>query len=507
MRAIQSLKDELEAHSLRCREVGERLVTTAGDGREQPNLPEGSPPFHAPRTSLEAFAEAQAAEKERNKEGWKDGRPQGAGKPGSEIFTAADRFTQPFLAYCEEFFRDVRKEDVHQAPPKDNALSDTLLSIPQPGRLYSVSPESRSTQRAASTSTKQERKKPQLETPSHVAVVSPPNIPEGDKMEDLCHVCWEGSWHDSNPILLCEGCNVAVHQRCYGVKHIPDGGWYCLGCSRQEETGEWTPCALCPSQDGPLATTTNPHQFAHIFCAQWIPETYVKARIWLSFVSPVCYAWSSMLGFSSTLQDAEAMSPIENVDKVNPERFNMKCAVCKTKKGACIQCASGNCTVPFHPICAREQPSFRLELVARQDGSMDFKGYCEKHASQRASRLGPASLRSGDASKSSLSRAATSAKRHSTEVCYQPALSPFCFTRRFMSWFPVLCRVRKLKEQASRRLRGRLRMASHPPRRMAIERRAILRLSWGSCHNTEPHSRNHPPTRWRVSSARCRLLK
>merc|ERR1711871_1275043 len=51
--------------------------------------------------------------------------------------------------------------------------------------------------------------------------------------DEVCDVCREGYSVEGNAIVLCdgEGCNVAVHQLCYGVDQLPDGEWLCDVCS------------------------------------------------------------------------------------------------------------------------------------------------------------------------------------------------------------------------------------------------------------------------------------
>lgn len=53
--------------------------------------------------------------------------------------------------------------------------------------------------------------------------------------ESVCSICLKPSSRKGNEILFCDGCDMAVHQRCYGVAEIPDGDWFCKKCTSERE--------------------------------------------------------------------------------------------------------------------------------------------------------------------------------------------------------------------------------------------------------------------------------
>jgi hypothetical protein len=57
----------------------------------------------------------------------------------------------------------------------------------------------------------------------------------------------------------------------------------------------------------------------------------------------------------TSFDDAEKMEPISGVLLVNKDRKRIKCAVCKTAKGAVVQCDHPGCKMSWHPLCGIEE--------------------------------------------------------------------------------------------------------------------------------------------------------
>uniref|UniRef100_A0A915PMZ6 Uncharacterized protein n=1 Tax=Setaria digitata TaxID=48799 RepID=A0A915PMZ6_9BILA len=157
-------------------------------------------------------------------------------------------------------------------------------------------------------------------------VVSPTASIETEFEENVCcDVCRQPDCEEDDKIIFCDGCNVSVHQSCYGLDSVPSDEWLCqkciiLGCNALPS------CVLCPLTGGAMKCTKEGDTWTHIACALWISEV--------------------------RFTDVVHREPIANICDIPYRRWMLRCSICGTKQGACIQCSVETCTTAFHVCCA-----------------------------------------------------------------------------------------------------------------------------------------------------------
>lgn len=128
---------------------------------------------------------------------------------------------------------------------------------------------------------------------------------EGVEVDDsICMVCFDGSSTENNEIVFCDGCNVAIHQACYGLPEVPEGDFYCEKCLGLMENPERPiVCALCPEVHGGFKRTVD-GKWVHLVCALVCPGARITN---LMDMGPV-----DLSGASAIIKRPSASSPLRH---------------------------------------------------------------------------------------------------------------------------------------------------------------------------------------------------
>ncbi|KAA8516176.1 hypothetical protein F0562_019355 [Nyssa sinensis] len=168
---------------------------------------------------------------------------------------------------------------------------------------------------------------------------------------ERCAICrWVEDW-DYNKIIICNRCQIAVHQECYGARNVQDfTSWVCRACETPDIERE---CCLCPVKGGALKPTDVDTLWVHVTCAWFRPEV-------------------------AFLND-EKMEPAMGLLRIPSNSFVKICVICKQIHGSCTQCCK--CATYFHAMCA-SRAGYRMELhCSEKCGRQITKwvSYCALH--------------------------------------------------------------------------------------------------------------------------------
>ncbi|KAJ0403602.1 hypothetical protein ATCC90586_007871 [Pythium insidiosum] len=183
---------------------------------------------------------------------------------------------------------------------------------------------------------------------------------EAEPVDDgTCVVCFDGQSPESNPIIFCDRCDLAVHQRCYGVQRVPSNEFYCDRC-RPDETHDPAAevyCQLCPLRDGAFKRTID-GKWVHVVCALWCPGVWIGNLQTLSEIQLVMNSAHRTRFADTTAELAQLIEGSKEGAKdtggalLGPRlETGLLCQYCRVACGRTLQCCHPGCTVSYHPLC------------------------------------------------------------------------------------------------------------------------------------------------------------
>ncbi|TCD61141.1 nuA3 HAT complex component nto1 [Steccherinum ochraceum] len=273
------------------------------------------------------------------------------------------------------------------------------------------------------------------------------NIPKSDfalpSEDSTCAICDDSEGENTNAIVFCDGCNLAVHQDCYGVPYIPEGQWLCRKCTVFPESP--VSCILCPNEGGAFKQTAH-GDWVHLLCAIWIPETRVANDVF--------------------------MEPVTDIEKITRQRWKLRCEVCGIREGACIQCTKSSCVLAFHTTCARKE---RLLMPMKATQGLEaptLACFCEKHLPKEQADAREAALEAereaaedeteGETPGTKSPKSSKTARAYAKTYKPGPPIVPFIIVRRILQYIGkiiirhkekfvlLVCKYWSLKREARR---------------------------------------------------------
>ncbi|KAF9614542.1 hypothetical protein IFM89_019205 [Coptis chinensis] len=98
------------------------------------------------------------------------------------------------------------------------------------------------------------------------------------------------------------------------------------------------------------------------------------------WVHMVCGLWTP----GTRCPNVDTMSAFD-VSGVSHTPKNLVCSLCNRPGGSCIECRVVNCSVHFHPWCARQKGLLQSEVEGVDNDKVGFYGRCVLHATHHAS--------------------------------------------------------------------------------------------------------------------------
>ncbi|KAG2275365.1 hypothetical protein Bca52824_057920 [Brassica carinata] len=182
---------------------------------------------------------------------------------------------------------------------------------------------------------------------------------------ERCAVCrWVEDW-DYNKIIICNRCQIAVHQECYGTRNVRDfTSWVCKACETPEIKRE---CCLCPVKGGALKPTDVETLWVHVTCAWFQPEG-AESRYCANNTNAIrVFSAKNLAQNKKSTGSRLILANREEVEEPPPEEAvpvdPFSCARCRVLKERLIARRSEEEGIPHHTGGPRHHPSAAIQTL------------------------------------------------------------------------------------------------------------------------------------------------
>eukprot|EP01122_Echinamoeba_exundans_P009295 TRINITY_DN3245_c0_g1_i1.p1 TRINITY_DN3245_c0_g1~~TRINITY_DN3245_c0_g1_i1.p1 ORF type:complete len:710 (-),score=93.77 TRINITY_DN3245_c0_g1_i1:105-2234(-) len=204
-----------------------------------------------------------------------------------------------------------------------------------------------------------------------------------DASDIPCSVCWNTISTDA--VLICDGCDVAVHPQCYGVTIPRTNEWKCQKCVVGDKKAiAAVECALCPNKTGAMQKKPDGRWY-HLSCAQLCPVSF--QRFSSKPKQSKTAASSAGTTVASPKSKGKSKSKVKSAkeqmkDLPDPpgERWGISCCFCGQSRGACYVCAEDGCNKAFHVTCAQKWGLYFQKQATAKVGSKPALIFCRRHS-------------------------------------------------------------------------------------------------------------------------------
>lgn len=168
------------------------------------------------------------------------------------------------------------------------------------------------------------------------------------KDEDACDICLDDDFNDENPIVYCDGCDICVHQGCYGITdaEMAHDHWYCKRCTAQNGSASNDQlCLICGTSNTDFSMKRLKYTDG--------PPSPDEASLWVH-----CLCYRLFPGLIYEPEDAKQLLSAAISASIAKQRSSVlqkQCSGCSSNSGSLVRCqAPVGCQRYYHPPCIVE---------------------------------------------------------------------------------------------------------------------------------------------------------